>query len=370
MRAEWGELGPCWGEPDYNSSMRLFILVLILIAGIPAQAATPLVDETRTYSVKNSDGSRVDIAFPWLSGGPPGVAKRANIFLHARRLRLLPARAGKEVDVGFNVMSFDSAGLTLLNQGRMFVVAIESEGCGAYCTLSTSHHYFDARDGSEVTIDDLVEAHGFKALAAPVLAAHQRVLKEEIARLEVASKDAKGDALKLIRDQLDLYGRCLVRIPQVYSDSPGHAILGAGHIKFSHSECAGRAETGIDELGAYEHTFELAQIRNVFTAYGRHLLLGEARPAKLPERLYAGTVGPSAVTVVLGKDGSASYFYDKYGAAIDLRAKRSASALQLTEIGTQEKPGAVMQLTLKGDALAGTWTGAGKVLPVTLKPLR
>jgi hypothetical protein len=332
------------------------------------------VDQPRTYTVRNIEGNLTDVTFPWLTEGNPHVVRRANLLVHAGELGVLPRADGKqgEIKVDYNLIEMKSDGVHSLNQGRMFAVHVSSESCGAYCSASVAEYHFDSVNGDLIEAQDLLLPHAQKTMAPIVLKDHERLLERFMVqvRKELKKPSWGGLTREDLETQLDMYSRCLDNIGEYYGDKAGSVHFIDGGVIFSHGECGYHAVRALDDLGSYSFPVKGAKLRPLLTPYGRHLILGEARPKQLPPaaaQVLVGKIGSAASTLILWRE-YASYFYDKYGVAIPLKMQRQDGKLELIEVGDADKPMATMLLTPANGGWEGSWIGGGKRLPVSFKP--
>lgn len=356
--------------------------------------ATPLEVITLTQAApgKKTPATR---RFPFINSANAAVAARINHQLFIDTFEVLaPVRASdglNEVsaqtwqnrpEIDFKVQR---------NDGRIFSVTLTSEGCGAYCETSSVSHAFDAANGRHLEVEDVFTPAGKAALGKEVRAANLAAIQAEINRLKneanrlknEASKGASGKKHASAEDSataLRMYEECAQQ-----RQSPGYGVgmetsamqIQAQGVAFSMERCSNHALQALDNLGNFSQRFAPDKLAPWLSAYGRHLLLGEAASvaeptaswgqvfhgsmgAKLPVTVYVGTLNP---------DGSVSgrYFYDRHRKPISLLGRFEAGTLTLTETESPEKQQPRLVLTPQGKELRGRWEGAS-TLDITLAP--
>lgn len=270
------------------------------------------------------------------------------------------------------------------NDGRILSVTLTSEGCGAYCETSSISHAFDAANGRHLAVEDIFTPAGKAALAKEVRTANLAAIQAEINRLKNdAAKGAGNKKHASAEDSaiaLRMYEECAQQ-----RQSPGYGVgmetsamqIQAQGVAFSMERCSNHALQALDNLGNFSQRFAPDKLAPWLSAYGRHLLLGEAASVAEPTaswgQVFHGSMGAKLpVTVYVGPlnpDGSVSgrYFYDRHRKPISLLGRFEAGTLTLTETESQEKQQPRLVLTPQGKELRGRWEGAS-TLDITLAP--
>lgn len=354
-------------------------------ASAPHAAALEVTTLTQAAPGKKTPAAR---QFPFVSSASADVAARINNQLFIDTFEVLaPARASdglREVSAQMwqsrPVIDFK----VQRNDGRIFSVALASEGCGAYCESNTIAHAFDAASGRHLDIADIFTPAGRAALAKEVKAANLAAIQAEISRLKNdktkgpggkkhASSEDSATALKMYEDcaqqrQSPDYGSAMeTRAMQIQAQT----------VVFSMERCSNHALQALDELGDFSLRFAPDKLAPWLSAYGRYLLLGEAASFAEPTapwgQVFHGNMGGKLpVTVYVGAinpDGSVGghYFYDRHRKPIALFGRFDAGTLTLTETDSQDKLQPRLVLTPLGKELRGRWEGA-TTLDITLAP--
>lgn len=352
--------------------MKLITLLLTASVGAAAYAA-PFSDQPRSYAFTDNSGNAATAHFPWIAGGPPGVAERMNVYLHDRLAKTLPAADPRQVKINFGegMVSLDSQGIQMLNGGRTVRVQVSAEGCGAYCSESSEAIDFDAETGRLVSAPDMLLPDTYAKLT-PLASKNRRAsIRSFKVKLQKEVAKQKKSEQERTREQIDLYENCLA-----HEDPGGWLVVADSQFSYVSPDCSDHASRALDDLGDFSYVVKGEGMRPYLTPYGRRLLLGEgdgAVPAvNLSGQLFKGTIGNNLpVTLYLGAGTlggpyqEARYYYDKYRQRIALRVEHSGGHFTLTEY-LDGKPGAVMSLNLSGAKLGGEWRSGAKRLPVEL----
>lgn len=354
---------------------------------LAADAASGFIDHKTSYRSKNGNGEEIRLTLPYIDGANKQAARRMNVLIHDKTLATLPddtpnARSPRQVLLDPPLDTLESQGIQAMNAGRTLTAQVYAEGCGAYCSSSTSAYHFDARNGRLIVKQEVVTPAGQLALGKQMLAYARTRLKTEIARLEkqiAMGKRSKDRSLADMQDQLSMYENCLENRFDAdsgkrsgYLKDPGAMSLGNGALSFFHGKCASHSADAIDDLGDFTLVVKAQALRPHLTAYGKYLLLGEGDGRVAPVNPYSqyfkGTInGSIPVTLYLGAAlggetplSEAHYYYDRYKKKISLSVKRTGNRFELTELDSPDAVKPVLRVELQGDRLTGQWSGGGK----------
>jgi hypothetical protein len=289
-----------------------------------------------------------------------------------------------------------SASYKVLRQdARVLSLALELEGCGAYCENYQRAFAFDLRDGRLLTAGDLFTPEGLKALQPRLAAQRAALIQQQIRRLKhtlAAAQQAKRRPEEGDDDALLMYQDCLRNwLPgadPVYRHLGDEQMaVGPQHLSFTAGRCSNHAMRALDDIGDFHNRLPLTSLRAQLSPYGRAVLLGEvlpdARPASgLLSQVLRGTLDgklPITLRLVVSSpaSGAASaeqvvdgnYFYDRMRQLIPLRGTLRGDQLTLTEGESSDDAKApVFKLTVSAQGLRGTWRQGERSLPVEITP--
>lgn len=369
-----------------NTSFVSCLTGVSLMLGIAAAEAAPLTVQTLPYKGK----------LPYVQSTDAKVAARINhtVFLDtvdlAAPLKLSDGIRERKKAEGLEPIS-DINYQVVRNDGRLLVLAVEYEGCGAYCEHRNSTFNFDAATGRSVLLSDVIAAAGREKLDRQLEARRVARVNAEIARLRAGiSAAAKKLPLKAKENRLEpedavaaieMYQGCikLMTDPEnaKYRTIDGESFrIGKDAITFYWGRCSNHAMQALDEIGDFADTLTIRELMPHLTAYGRTLLLGEGSAASTGgpfDQVLTGKVGSAPITLKLGKrsaDGSigGSYFYDKYRTPIAFFGKLSGDVMEVSETTGDDKAAPIIRVTIRGESLKGTWTGNGRQLAFEVAP--
>lgn len=334
------------------------------------------------------------IKMPFVTGGSPGVAKRINAAVWGEMLDGVPVPttpgktftppSGKEVQ-GTSSLDFKAAFIPADNP-RVLSLALEGEGCGAYCENFDDKRLFDLRDGRSLVLGDLLTPEGFAAvgrrLDAERRAAYRKQLRELALVAKAAAKAAKkdADADEDTGNRIAMNKDCLEQVDSQPSTpwwlaSEGFALDGHGGITVTKGRCSNHASRALDDVDQVTISIPSAELHGLLTPYGLSVVQQQgdapAPPPGFDGRELHGRVGGAAVTMKLepfkeGAETAGWYFYDKYRTPIKLSAHREGGQVIAVEQTASEGK---FDLTSAGGSLAGTWADKDrrKELPVILQ---
>lgn len=361
------------------------LAVLLCFTPVTLRAA-PLTVQTLAYKGR----------LPFVQAADAKVAQRINhaVFLDtldmAAPVRLADGIRDKKKAEGLEPIS-DIAYQVVRNDARLLVLAVEYEGCGAYCEHRNTAFNFDVASGRSLLLSDLITAAGREKLDRQLEARRVARVNAEIARLRAGILAAeKKIPLKAKENRLEpadaeaaieMYQGCVKLMTDLdnarFRTIDGESFrIGKEAITFYWGRCSNHAMRALDEIGDFADTLTIRELTRHFTAYGRALLLGEGSAASAGgpfDQVLTGKVGNAPITLKLGKrsaDGSigGSYFYDKYRTPIAFFGKLTGDVMEVSETTDDDKAAPVIRVTIRGENLKGTWTGNGKQLAFEVAP--
>ena len=386
------------------TASRLAGLLLVLAgAAAAAEAPMPLTVQPRALRgagamAESTPGTNeAPMAFPWVSGGAPGVASRINDTIWLRELSLAPPlSAGNDFvlpaderldrlgDVGFEVRR---------NDARVLSIGVHIEDCAGHCTTRGDELHFEPATGRLLTIDDLFTAAGRRALerrrAETAVANYERALGTLPPEpKEPDEDDDNGEAASpppppappsngwQDPDDAEMrayFKRCIEGWRSGHLGGPVEMSLGADrgvHLEFAACSPGDRREEAMIDAPPPPLLLPVPELTPLLTPFGRHVLLGEANGALPPPNpfghLLHGRVGDSAVTLYLeepfDESVEATWFDDRVRRPVRLFGFYRAGVLDLTEDGPT---GFLLQR--QGATLEGVRNSDGKRLPVRLE---
>lgn len=338
------------------------------------------------YANKNNMGGKTELTIPFISTEDQQVADRINNFLHIHLLNTLPpakedaAKKTALLELEFPLESMEPASSGLVNGQRQYAIAVNTEGCGAYCSSSEIHIDFDTRSGRVITPVELLSESGKKALGALLQKDSLRRLRTEIARLEkLLAKGTKQHNKEVIAQQLELYEHCL----EARNGKPGN-YLGSirildGALSFDIGPCSAHVNQALDDLGNLVMTFKAPQLTAYLSNYGKYILLGEGTgnidDINPYAQVFRGKInGNMPITLMLTSNAegisypSSRYFYDRHRKAIGLSVERKKDVTELIESDSKGNTTASISYRRAGNKLLGQWRGGGKTLTFEAAP--
>lgn len=370
----------------------LVAVALALVAALAvrpalADGAPPVAVQERTLKLPKlpaggdtstnlpEDGA---IKMPFVTGGAPGVAKRINAAVWGEMLDGVPVPttpgktftppSGKEVQ-GTSSLQYKAQFIPAASP-RLLSLALDGEGCGAYCENFEHTRLFDLRDGRPVSLGDLLTPDGFAVVGRRIDAERRRAYRKQVRELEGAIKAAAGrkkkDADDDSDDRLAMNKDCLERVDGQPSTpwwlvNEGFSLDGRGGMKLTRYRCSNHAGRALDDVGDVTIAIPAADLQGLLTAYGLAVVQQQgdapAPPARFDGRELHGRLGGAAITMKLeplheGADTQGWYAYDRYRTPIRLAVRlEGGQVVAVEETASQGR----FELTIAGGSLAGTW---------------
>ncbi|WP_196208402.1 hypothetical protein [Citrobacter sp. Res13-Sevr-PEB04-36] len=340
-------------------------------------AATQLGVKSLEYHYPGS--TEMQYRVPWFSSADnPKVAKRINDYIFASFINQLPGNnpqatvnkfAKSEMNATANLdytVEYRDAKVLTLN---MFI-----EGCGAYCESYNVPMSFDLANGAAITLNDLFSRPTIAELNTRIrkdirsqidvfVAAHKSRTPEQI-------KEEKGEDF----NYADFYASCATWTDGLYYIDKFS--LQKEQLLFLNGRCSNHASRALDELGDFTTKIPTAELQNQLTPYGQYLTGAKGTTPVEPApgidgKVMYGTLGKSLRIVLkvdckYGDSFEGAYYYQKFGAPIELTGKCDTANNQHYELKTSAAEHAQEKITLelKDGAYQGVWESNGKTLPV------
>lgn len=226
-------------------------------------------------AVKTLHHEKLSYTLPYIVASSPEIGRRINEAVFNRRLDMpAPGKFNdglamlEELSKTDGMRSIQSTDYSVIrNDGRLLVLAIEGEGCGAYCEFFTEQLLFDSRTGRSVQPEDLFTDAGTNMLA-------QRLKSEQIRRGKaLVAKVKKKNSLNL--DEEETYTRCLKDWSEYKPRLWPMEVDAKGRWRFVAGYCSAHVNRPSDLLDRLDEMVTMAQLEPHLNAYGRSLLMGD-----------------------------------------------------------------------------------------------
>lgn len=397
-----------------HGCMRLSLpLLLILALAAPAQATDdgPLEVTRRTMQWHGVTASGSDawvrdnwakgaIVMPYVTSSRKDVAARINDELYMSLIGI-PAPAAAGADFELTIAADDSAlqGISSLDfepardDEHILSIAVNQEGCGAYCENDTAHYHFDATTGHPFTAADVIASAArrevVKRMDREAVRRYREMLKTLRADLALQIKTGKpsqpGGSVDDTKERIELNERCLQEALDRQQDQARNldedfrylamAIPDDQGVSFRRERCSNHASRALDDVSDVDLPVPNAQLRGMLTDYGRFLFFGGDRPkgALAPFGLFLhGRIGQSPIALRIAHENgsqqvSAVYYYDKYRRPIALTGSADGDKFTLTTANTDRNP-ETFELVRHGATFAGQWRKGDALQPVSVGP--
>lgn len=343
----------------------LSTVALLLFSGYAC--ATQL--EIKNLEYRYPASTEMQYRVPWFtSKESPQVAKRINDYIFASFINQLPGNnpqttvnqfANSEMNPTANLdytIEYRGANVLTLN---MFV-----EGCGAYCESYNVPISFDLASGAAITLNDLFSRSTMAELNTRI----RKDIRSQIDTFVTAQKDG-GDP-----GYAEFYASCATYIDGLYYID--RFSLQKDHLAFLNGRCSNHANRAGDELGDFTTKIPTGELHKQFTPYGQYLTGAKSTTPVEPTpgidgKVMYGTLGKSMRIVLkvdckYGDFFEGAYFYQKFGAPIELTGKCDTADNRHYELKTSaaEQSEEKITLELKDGVYQGVWESNGKTLPV------
>lgn len=353
-------------------------VALLLFSGYAC--ATQL--EIKNLEYRYPASTEIQYRVPWLtSTDNPQVAKRINDYIFTTFLNKLPGRDSQATFNQFAKADMDDiANLDYTVEYRddkILSLKITVMGCGAYCETYNVPVNFDLASGATIPLRALFSRTEIAEL-------NTRVRKDLRARIDAFVEQNKSRTAEQIKeetdggiediDYADFYGSCATYIDGLYYIRKFS--LQKDQLVFLNERCSNHANAALDELGEFTTKIPTGELRNQLTPYGQYLITTNSKKTVSPApsidgQLLYGTLGKSMRIVLkvdckYGDFFEGAYFYQKFGAPIELTGKCDTANNQHYELKTSAAEQAQEKITLelKDGVYQGVWESNGKTLPV------
>ncbi|HHL2822359.1 TPA: hypothetical protein ACQ431_000527 [Citrobacter murliniae] len=334
--------------------------------------------EIKNIEYRYPDSTEIQYRLPWFSSTEnPKVAKRINDYVFANVLNQLP---GNDPQITLDQLARSGIDGTAnldytveYRDDKILSLNIFAEGCGAYCESYNVPINFDLTNGANITLNDLFSS-------ATIAELNTRVRKDIRGQIDAFIEQNKSRTPEQLKEEkgedfnyADFYASCATYTDGLYYVDKYS--LQKELLVFLNERCSNHANRALDDLGDFTTKIPTATLRSQLTPYGQYLTTANSKKPHPPApglngKLLYGTLGKSMRIVLQAncKDGylNGAYYYEKFGAPIELTGKCDAENNQHYELKTtasadsEEK----MTLDLKGGVYQGVWESNGKTLPV------
>lgn len=353
----------------------LSTVALLLFSGYAC--ATQL--EIKNLEYRYPASTEMQYRVPWFtSKESPQVAKRINDYIFASFINQLPGNnpqttvnqfANSEMNPTANLdytIEYRDANVLTLN---MFV-----EGCGAYCESYNVPISFDLASGAKIAISDVVIADKLPQLNDQI----RKDIRTRITTFVAQQKALPVEEQRTDEDQVidygEFYSTCYVLTIDGIDYTDRFSIKNK-ELVFLNGRCSNHASRALDDLGDFTTGIAVSKLNNTLTPYGRRLLSIEGQQPlssepELSGKLFYGMLGKKTRIVLNVTCESeyirGAYFYEKFGAPIELSGKCTATDKQHYELTTagQNVAKETFTLDLIDGHYQGVWESNGKTLPV------
>lgn len=347
--------------------MKGYLSTLALLLLSSHASATQLEIKNLEYRYPNS--TEMQYRVPWFtSTDNPQVAKRINDYIFACFINQLP---GNNPQTTVNQFANSEMNPTAnidytveYRDDKILSLNITVEGCGAYCESYNVPVNFDLASGAAITLSDLFSRSTMAEL-------NTRIRKDIRSQIDtfVAVQKEGGDS-----GYAEFYASCATYTDGLYYIDKFS--LQKDHLAFLNGRCSNHANRAGDELGDFTTKIPTEELHNQFTPYGQYLTGAKSTTPVEPTpgidgKVMYGTLGKS-MRIVLKVDCNygdffeGAYFYQKFGAPIELTGKCDTADNRHYELKTSaaEQSEEKITLELKDGVYQGVWESNGKTLPV------
>ncbi|EFE07890.1 hypothetical protein CIT292_08408 [Citrobacter youngae ATCC 29220] len=347
--------------------MKGYLSTLALLLLSSHASATQLEIKNLEYRYPNS--TEMQYRVPWFtSTDNPQVAKRINDYIFASFINQLPGNSPQTTVNQFaNSEMNPTANLDYAVEYRddkILSLNITVEGCGAYCESYNVPVNFDLASGAAITLSDLFSRSTMAELNTRI----RKDIRSQIDTFVAAQKEGEDSGYA------EFYASCATYTDGLYYIDKFS--LQKDHLAFLNGRCSNHANRAGDELGDFTTKIPTEELHNQFTPYGQYLTGAKSTTPVEPTpgidgKVMYGTLGKS-MRIVLKVDCNygdffeGAYFYQKFGAPIELTGKCDTANNQHYELKTsaEEQSKEKITLDLKDGVYQGVWESNGKTLPV------
>lgn len=325
------------------------------------------------------DSKEKQYLLPWITiKDNPDAARRINDYIFSRFVSHLPGKAPQATLNRLAKAGMDPVASLSWSQvektPRILTLDIFAEGCGAYCESWDTFLSFDLRSGTLINLDDVVMPGTRPRLNEIVRTDVRKQITTFIAQQKALSKEDRELEDDEYVDYQEFYSYCLAdtETGTHYADTFS---LAKNKFIFHNGRCSNHASRALDVLDTFTSKIPTADMQGQLTPYGLNLLgIASAKatppPPSLNGRLLYGTLGEKTAVVlnVTCRENTldGAYFYNRFGAAIELHGTCPTSSDQpyVMETYRQDGPTETITLALTDNMYRGEWREGDKTLPI------
>jgi len=356
-------------------------------------------NDDSTESWIRANWAKGSVVMPYLTPGQTGVAARINDDLYMDLIGMpAPKTPGATVELTIKADDSELTGTSSLefqegrNDGHIFSIAVDREGCGAYCENYISNFHFDATTGRAFAPAEILTPAGqasvVKSMDRQAVQQYKDMLKSLKADLARQLKTKKPNVPSDADDtqaRIELNEQCLQAVQERlqnpsrnFAEEFGYlamAIPTDKGVSFTHERCSNHAERALDDVGDQSLAMSNEQLRGLLNDYGKFLFFGGERPkpSLLPFGIFLhGKIGQSPIALRIASPGedhtvTAVYYYDKYRRPIALSGTADGDKLTLSS-AKAEQDAERFELVRQGSAFTGQWHKGNTQQPVSVAP--
>jgi hypothetical protein len=260
-----------------RTSILLYVVICLLF---------PVFSFGRQVTIRTIKGQspvrQIDYAFPHIVyGANKTVATKINHALITDFLEIDPKKVRKSIfeavwpqeGVGIPAFLSEISWETHTNTSKLFSLAISAEGCGAYCEPFTNYYSFDLKTGKLLALDQLFTQEGQRRLLDSVNLLKKHELQTAVKHLQVSLQDtAQKEDHERAKEAIEMYQECL-ELGGVESIQDLSFHLKANSLLIHIGRCSAHVNRALDDVGDFEFSFRLANLKQYLTPYGRQLLM-------------------------------------------------------------------------------------------------
>jgi len=318
-----------------------------------------------------------ELSFLVLTGKTP-AENLINTYLQGQELNLLPGKQKQSYFENVAPAKGSTTGITelnyqvLTNSSSVFSVEINREYTSGKLNESSTVYNFDARTGRLIQLSDLFTTEGYQAVRKFVIADRKKRLSNY---LKTAKNPADADATKVYTECLNSMTRDNLNADDLK--------FGANGLSLTRKSCSDSHyfQALEDEANVYANQLSIKFLLPHLNDYGKCLLKIKSEKclfsplAALRKGVYKGKINqmyPITLLITYLEDKSCygTYFYDKYGKAIDFSGtieKDSRLMLKKTQSDDPKSKPEVFNLKIMADgSLTGTWGDGEYTFPIHL----
>ena len=191
----------------------------------------------------------------------------------------LPKIDGTQFDEASGISSLTYK--VLLNNGKVLALATQGEYCGAYCEESEHYYNFDANNGRQLKIENIIKSASLKTLQKKVLQARvakmQKTIKALQKQLAADQKKSKKYEEEDPESKILLYQTCIFEATGLNKDIGYNYELEKFSINdkgiiFTHERCSNHAMRGLDDIDVFNTAYDFNTLKPYFTDVANDLL--------------------------------------------------------------------------------------------------